>query len=84
MFLDTAIVVKLLVKEVDSEFFQTALTDQRLSASELALTETWSTLLSKERQKEITTAQGIAPPSELNRRPVLRDLVALQGSDARN
>ncbi len=60
MFLDTSIIVKLLVREADSDFYQDALADQRLSASELALTETWSTLLFKERQKEITVAQRTA------------------------
>ena len=60
MFLDTSIIVKLLVKEADSDFYQDALADVRLTASELAATETWSTLLFKERQKEISKAQRAA------------------------
>jgi predicted nucleic acid-binding protein len=60
MFLDTSVIVKLLVTEADSDFFQDALANQPLSASELAVTETWSTLLFKERQKEITVAQRTA------------------------
>lgn len=60
MFLDTSIIVKLLVKEADSDFYQDALADVRLTASELAATETWSTLLFKERQKEISKAQRTA------------------------
>ena len=57
MFLDTAIIVKLLVTEADSGFFQDALAGQPLSASELSLTETWSTLLAKERKGLITAKQ---------------------------
>ncbi len=60
MFLDTAIIVKLLVTEADSAFFQDSVADQRLSASELSLTETWSTLLFKERQGEISSAQRVS------------------------
>ena len=57
MFLDTAIIVKLLVTEADSAFFQEALSGQPLSASELSLTETWSTLLAKERKGVISAKQ---------------------------
>ena len=48
MYLDTAILVKLLVAEPDSEFFQQELTGVLISSSELALTEVWSALLAKE------------------------------------
>ena len=57
MFLDTSIIVKLLVTEADSGFFQDALAGQPLSASELSLTETWSTLLAKERKGVISVEQ---------------------------
>ena len=57
MFLDTSIIVKLLVTEADSGFFQDALADEPLSASELSLTETWSTLLAKERKGVISARQ---------------------------
>jgi predicted nucleic acid-binding protein len=57
MYLDTAILVKLLVDEPDSEFFQKALLGTFLSSSELAMTEVWSALLAKERHKLISGPQ---------------------------
>ncbi len=53
MYLDTSVIVKLLIPEPDSDFFQTALLGVLLSSSELARTEVWSTLLAKERNGEI-------------------------------
>ncbi|MGB8169672.1 MAG: type II toxin-antitoxin system VapC family toxin [Chthoniobacteraceae bacterium] len=55
--MDTAIIIKLLVAEPDSEFFQDALGGEVLSSSELALTEVWSALLAKERNKHISAQQ---------------------------
>lgn len=75
MFLDTSIIVKLLVTEADSDFYQDALADQPLSASELALTETWSTLLFKERQKEITVVQRTAAWSVFRERVEAKEIV---------
>ena len=61
MFLDTSIIVKLLVTEADSGFFQDELAGISLSASELSLTETWSSLLAKERKGVISAKQrGVA------------------------
>ena len=60
MYLDTAIRVKLLVREPDTDFFQNSLTGAFLSSSELALTEVWSALLSKERNKLISSRQRSA------------------------
>jgi predicted nucleic acid-binding protein len=60
MFLDTTIIVKLLVSEADSGFFQDALAGEPVSASELSLTETWSTLLAKERKGAISSPQRAA------------------------
>ena len=60
MYLDTAIIVKLLVIEPDSEFFQDALTNELLSSSELALTEVRSALLAKVRNTDISAAQNAA------------------------
>ena len=54
MYLDTAIIVKLLVREPDSDEFQDALERETLSSSELAMTEVWSALLAKERTKAIS------------------------------
>jgi predicted nucleic acid-binding protein len=48
MYLDSCIIVKLLVPEADSATFQAAAVGARLSTSELALTEVFSTLLRKE------------------------------------
>jgi len=57
MYLDTAILVKLLVVEPDSEFFQDSLAGEFISSSELALTEVWSALLAKERNQAISARQ---------------------------
>jgi predicted nucleic acid-binding protein len=57
MYLDTAIIVKLLVVEPDSDFFQEQLAGVLISSSELALTEVSSALLSKERGKAISARQ---------------------------
>jgi predicted nucleic acid-binding protein len=59
MYLDTSIIVKLLVAEPDTEFFQDALRGQFLSSSELAVTEIWSALLAKERDKRISAPQRV-------------------------
>jgi predicted nucleic acid-binding protein len=53
MYLDTSIIVKLLVAEPDSEFFIRSLEGQRLTTSELALTEVFSALLARERAEKI-------------------------------
>jgi predicted nucleic acid-binding protein len=54
MYLDSAIIVKLLVAEPDSTFFQNALVGEFLWTSELSITEVASALVSKERQNLIT------------------------------
>ena len=54
MYLDTSIIIKLLVREADSAFFDEHLAGQTLSSSELAWTEVLSALLSKERNRQIT------------------------------
>ena len=54
MYLDSAIIVKLLVAEPDSTFFQNALVGELLCTSELSITEVASALVSKERQNLIT------------------------------
>ena len=53
MYLDTSIIVKLLASEPDSEFFIHSLEGQRLTTSELALTEVFSALLARERAGKI-------------------------------
>jgi len=54
MYLDSAIIVKLLVREADSEWFSNQLVGQKFVTSELALTEVQSALLSKERGGQIS------------------------------
>ena len=54
MYLDTCILVKLLVVEPDSEFFIRSLEGQSLVTSELARTELFSALLARERAGKIS------------------------------
>ena len=60
MYLDTAILIKLLVPEPDTDFFQESLAGALLSSSELAHTEMWSALLAKERNQHISAKQRTA------------------------
>ena len=60
MYLDTAIVVKLLVREPDSEWFDRTLVGHRFETSELAIAEVHSALLSKQRAGHITLAERAA------------------------
>ena len=57
MYLDSAIIVKLLTKEDDSAFFQKNLAGIRFSISELSGPEVLSALLGKERAKFLAPAQ---------------------------
>src|SRR4051794_9167650 len=66
MYLDTAILVKLLVPEPDTEFFQKSLAGAFPSSSELALTEVWAALLAKERNQHISGRQRSAAWRILN------------------
>jgi predicted nucleic acid-binding protein len=59
MYLDTAIIVKLLVREPDSDWFNTALLGQHFDTSELALAEVRSALLAKERAGQITLQERV-------------------------
>lgn len=54
MYLDSAIIVKLLVRETDSDWFNENLSGHPFEASELALAEVRSALLAKERGGHIT------------------------------
>lgn len=53
MYLDSAIVVKLLVREPDSDWFAQHLSGHRFESSELALAEVGAALLFKERGGDI-------------------------------
>ena len=57
MYLDTAIMVKLFVREPDSDFFGRLTDGELLSSSVLSYTEFWSALLGKERAAAITREQ---------------------------
>lgn len=54
MYLDSAIIVKLLVAEPDSDRFQSALIGKDLDTAELSILEVASALLGKERQGHIS------------------------------
>lgn len=59
MYLDTAILVKLVVREPDSDWFNTALLGQCFETSELALIELRSALLAKERVGHLTALERV-------------------------
>ena len=57
MYLDSCIIVKLLVVEPDSEFFIGSLEGKALATSELAGAEVLSALLARERSGKINAAE---------------------------
>lgn len=57
MYLDSAIIVKLLVREDDSDWFNRELVGHTFESSELALAEVRSALLAKERAGHITSGE---------------------------
>jgi uncharacterized protein len=57
MYLDSAIIVKLLVREEDSDWFDRHVANHELWSSELALAEVRSAILIKERVGQISVAQ---------------------------
>lgn len=59
MYLDTAIIVKLLVREPDSDWFNATFLGQHFETSELALVEVRSALLAKESAKAITSPERV-------------------------
>jgi len=59
MYLDSAIIVKLLVREPDSGWFEQKLSGHRFESSELVLTEFCGALLFKERAGDITSHERI-------------------------
>ncbi len=59
MYLDSAIIVKLLVREADSEWFARNLSGHSFDTSELALTEVCGALLFKERDNQITPKERL-------------------------
>lgn len=59
MYLDCAIIVKLLVREQDSTWFEQNLSGHRFESSELALTEFCGALLFKERAGDVTPEERV-------------------------
>ncbi len=59
MYLDSAILVKLLVREADSEWFERNLSGQSFESSELAMVEVCRALLFKERAGEIVLDERV-------------------------
>ncbi|MFA7343167.1 MAG: type II toxin-antitoxin system VapC family toxin [Terrimicrobiaceae bacterium] len=57
MYLDSCILIKLLVPEPDSHVFESAATGRPITSSELAFPEVAAALLSKERAGKISPAQ---------------------------
>lgn len=60
MYLDSAIIVKLLVKEELSEFFENSLNNLRVATSALSLLEVRSALFSKRREKIISETERLS------------------------
>ncbi|MBA4149434.1 MAG: type II toxin-antitoxin system VapC family toxin [Verrucomicrobia bacterium] len=60
MYLDSAIIVKLLIREPESNWFNDHLAGHPFETSELALTEVRSALLTKERGGHISKRERIA------------------------
>ena len=59
MYLDSAIIVKLLVREFDSDWFDRKLSGQTFETSELALAEVRSALLAKERAGLVSRVERV-------------------------
>ena len=68
MYLDSAIIVKLLVVEPDTKLLVQGLIGEPLSSSELATVEVISALFRKERERVITAAERVVAWEEFQRR----------------
>ena len=75
MYLDSAIIVKLLIDEPETKFLVTALVGQPLSSSELAASEVLSALLGKERNKLVSARQRKEAWQTFNERVQAREIV---------
>jgi predicted nucleic acid-binding protein len=65
MYLDSCVIVKLLVREADSEWFDRHLRGETFETSELALTEVRSALLAKERVGRISLDERVSAGRKL-------------------
>ncbi len=77
MYLDSAILVKLLTSEPDSSFFQDSLEGKILSSSELASAEVLSALFSKERAKLVSVRHRERAWKTFTDRLAVREIVLL-------
>ncbi len=91
MYLDTSILLKLLVREPESAWFDEALLGQHFETSELSVAEVRSALLAKEREGRLTSDERVRADAKfmamtnedlvrllpLNR-PVIERAVAIQ------
>ncbi len=75
MYLDSAIIVKLLVAEPDTSAIARGLVGHTLSSSELAVAEVFAALLRKERDKMINPAQRADAWQSFNDRIGGREIV---------
>ena len=66
MYLDSAIIVKLLVRESDSDWFARSLSGHSFETSELAQTEVCGALLFKERDNQITLEERVKAMEKFN------------------
>ncbi len=76
MYLDTSVLVKLFVREPDSEFYGKMTDGQIICSSVLAYTETWSAMLSRERAGGLTLEQRRRAWEAFDRN-VIEDIIEL-------
>lgn len=76
MYLDTSILVKLFVRDGQSEFYGKVVDGQPVCSSVLAYTEVWSALLFRERAGELTPEQRNRAWAAFDRN-VMDDLIEL-------
>jgi predicted nucleic acid-binding protein len=81
MYIDSAIIVKLLIKEEFSDFFQDSLADFVLHTSELSLVEVGSALLSKVRTKSINEKQRLIA-REIFRHKIAEEQIVILSLDS--
>lgn len=77
MYLDSAIIVKLLTDEDDTGFFQRALVGQPLGSCELSQPEVFSALLCKERTRRISRSQRAKAWALFNERVAMKQIEIL-------
>ncbi|MEO6036249.1 MAG: type II toxin-antitoxin system VapC family toxin [Verrucomicrobiota bacterium] len=82
MYLDSAIIVKLIVREPDSAWFDANLAGHPFETSELALSEVRSALLAQERAGHITSRERISA-GEKFLAMIDTDLIQLQSLNRR-